>query len=492
MKILFSFLLLWVACVSCPGGELVRGVTLTDGQTLTAADLHNLIDTAAVGADFYTSKTRIGSLPGGYDFLVYDAGSGFYRRVSATSALYANTNLYLSPALISAAPAWARLTVYNPTNNAINVITLSNVLYFGSTNISAAALVLATTNGPTLPAWSGAFSGLQTTNRPHVLAFGTNGGGPQYITLSNFESAVAADLGTNFSLPYTYDQVFRPWRSYGVNIYGTNTAGPGLYQTNDWGVSTNFPITDLWMSPQTNTATLLDTDTLPIHAGGQGTNTSVTLGGLYQYLTNKNTLPPYTQARVQFSGYAANLPVFNDADSTGELIHAPTNVFTAGIPYAVSVITNASQIQVAEFQTNSLFYVVAQATNNSWLRVFTNRNDALGGTNYLNVTGAGSGTANRLLYLTNFTSFNADVTQYVQGPNTVLDGVYEVWFRTNAANNLYYVTGTTQRRSDGAFGWVALGTSAPQVDKVRVITTPSYNAGLTLNYPLVQVLINPE
>jgi hypothetical protein len=101
----FAIILLALTLAQAPASEIVRGVTLEDGQTLYASDLHNLIDSATVGAEFYSGKTAIGSLPTGYEFLVYDSGSGLYRRISANAAIYANTNSFLNPSLIAAAPA---------------------------------------------------------------------------------------------------------------------------------------------------------------------------------------------------------------------------------------------------------------------------------------------------------------------------------------------------------------------------------------------------
>ena len=479
MKNIFSILIL-LSLVTTHASEVVRGVTLTDGQTLSAADLHSLVDTATIGSDFYSGKTAIGNLSSAYDFLVYDSGSGLFRRISANNAIYANTNLHLAPSVISSVPAYDRILVYNPTNNSISSVTLSNVLYWGSTNTSVSNLVFSTTNGFVLPAWNGAVTGFQPTNGMSLIVQGTNNTGASYITLTNFEKNVAADFGTNLFLPYTWRQLFTPWL-----VYGTNAV------TNLWGVSTNFAITNLYLGANTN-ATLTDNDVLPLSAVNQTSNTTVTLQGVYQYLTNKNTLPNYTSARIQFSGYPLSLTITNDASAVNHLVHVATNVFTPGIPYAVSVITNASQIQIAEFQTNTLFYVVSQATNNTWCRVYSNYVHALSGANYLSVVNAGSGTANTLLYLTNYTSFNADVTQAVAGPTTIRDGVYDIWFRTNSADSLYYINGIVRRRSDTTSGWVSLDYDTTQsTNRFRVNTIYAYNV-TGHNYPLVQLSVNPQ
>ena len=476
----FLILLIALAAVTTHATEIVRGVTFTDGQTLSASDLHTLVDTATIGADFYSGKTSVGALPSGYDFLVYDSGSGVFRRINANNAIYANTNLHLAPSVISAVPAYDRVLVYNPTNNSISSVTLSNVMYWGSTNTSVASLVFSTSNGFVLPAWNGATTGFQPTNGMSFVVQGTNNTGASYVALTNLERYLAADMGTNLALPYNWRQMFTPWL-----VYGTNAV------TNLWGAYTNFAITNLYLGANTN-ATLTDNDVLPISAVNQTSNTTVTLQGVYQYLTNKNTLPNYTSARIQFSGVPLSLTITNDASAANSLIHVATNIFTPGIPYAVSVITNASQIQIAEFQTNKVFYVVSQATNNTWCRVYSNYVHALSGANWLTVLNAGSGTANTLLYLTNYTSFNADVTQAVAGPTTIRDGVYDVWFRTNSADSLYYVTGLVKRRADTAGGFLLLDdVVGAATNRFRINTTYSYNIS-GHNYPLVHVSVNPQ
>jgi hypothetical protein len=117
--------------------------------------------------------------------------------------------------------------------------------------------------------------------------------------------------------------------------------------------------------------------------------------------------------------------VSNSADTANSLIYVPTNYFFSPNIYAVSVTTNASAVQVTGWQTNTIFYVVPQATNNTCLRVYTNYTTAAAGTGFAAVPNASVTGQNTLLYLTNLTSFNADVIQTATGTST-RTGVYDV------------------------------------------------------------------
>jgi hypothetical protein len=311
------------------------------------------------------------------------------------------------------------------------------------------------------------------------------------------EQAVAGDNGTNWSVPYFNQWLFNPWLFYGnqTNIYGTNAGGFPLL-TNNWGATTNFPITGLFMG-STNTQTLTNSDTLPVFASAQKTNTTMTLDALYQYLTNRNALPPYTVARIQFSGYPLTLTLSNNANTSQNLVNVTTNgTFVTNQIYAFSLITNGQSAPVwANWANNQLYYGVPTPTNAMWWKVFTNYANALAGTPAIPITAAGSGTAAKFLYLTNYTSFNADVIQ-TQASGSVQPGVYLVWFRNGpAANALYYINGIVQEFDvNQAPGLLSLFFGyPPNTNNFEIMT--SYGVGSTLiiaNFPLVHVQVSPQ
>ena len=486
--------LAWLACGAALGSELVRNTTLSDGQQVYASDLHALVDTATVGPAFFNDQQIVTGLASGYDFLVLDPATQLFRRIAAQNVLYGNTNLWLNQLTSITMQSNAIVLFFDPTNGTIRSITLSNLFQTGASYLGVGNLRYADTNGYFLPSWSGAFSGLNT-NQPAATVFWDTNGVPYQLSLSNMEAGIAADLGTNFGLPYVYNQLFAPW--------GWNTNWTG--GTNAWGGTNTFPITSLFIG--TNTApTLVDGDTVPVAAAAQGTNTTATLESIYSYLTNKNALPAYTMARIQFCGYpalasAGYITITNDAVAATGLLHVNADVFTLQKPYAVAVITNGSQVQVNEFQTNVLFYAVPTVTNNTWVHVYTNYAAAVTGTNWLAVVSAGTGTANQMLYLTNYTSFNADVIPVVAGPTTVRPGVYEVNFRTPAATKWYYVTGNVMWPDSQANGYPP-GTydysGMLNLSHDNVVTTNKFRVSVSLTYldhynaDLVQVLVQPE
>ena len=278
MKKLLTLILAFAITISTYSAEVIRGTTLTDGQQLFASDLHNLVDTATIGAGFYNDQQTSATLGTGYYFLILDPATQLYRRVTAATALYGNTNIYLN---VSSAtiPSYAQIVFFNPTNGTMSKTTISNALASLSPNIAVSQLSFGSTNGYALASWPGSFSGFQTNNHPMTVFWGTNGV-PYQQSLSNLETLFAGDLGTNRSLSYIYNQTFFPW-----TVYQTNSV------TNIYSLFTNFPITTYWKTnlvSLTNLPTITDNDTIPILSLNQGTNTTVSVGALGNYfLTNK-------------------------------------------------------------------------------------------------------------------------------------------------------------------------------------------------------------
>lgn len=510
MKTFYSILLTLALLVTAHASEVVRNTTFADGQQLHASDLHNLIDTATIGQAFYNDQLTIPNLGSGMYFLVLDPATQLYRRLAAANVLYGNTNIFLYAVKSPTIPSWATLDFFDPTNVSAGVqgITVSNLFGIGSSNINFAFIPFATTNSAgatvyTLPNWAQPIGGFQTNNQQELLIWGTNGV-PYQMTFTNFEQNLAGDFGTNLGLTYTYRQLFAPW-----TVYGTNVA-----YTNIWGVQTNFAITNLLLANPggTNWPTLVDTDSVPVFATQQGTNTTATLLAIYQYMTNKNALPAYTTARVQFSGLPASMIISNNTSvANGSILMMTnanwgTNFFATNVIYAVSFITNAAPI-FGGMQTNTAYYIVPPATNSvagEWVHVFSNYTSAAvylqngSPTNYIAITGSGfAGTANTMLYLTNFTGFNADAVQVVTpgAPAAIRSGVFDIWFRSPAANALYYVTGTTP--PDTSAGYSSYFNLASDrlvtTNRVRVYTAVMLNTsifpeGLTPTY----VLISPQ
>ena len=303
--------------------EVTPGFSFQDGQQLYAAQLEQLVQDAMITPQFYNDQQTIPVLGSGYYFLILNPANQTFYRINAQQALYGNTNLFLN-APPEAVPAYGLLLFCDPTNGWVASTTVSNFLWNSASNINVAGLSFANTNngGATnayvLPRWPyPVFSGLNTNYPAHFIVFDTNGV-PYRMSLTNAEVAFAFDSGTVMSLPYQW-QEFGPWR-----LYGTNTVSP---YTNAFGWMTNFPITAYFQPNNGNTltnATLTDTDTVPVNSFQQGvpgsvaaTNTTMTLLSLFEYMTNKNALPPYTIGRIQFAGVPVSLLITNMDPVTG-------------------------------------------------------------------------------------------------------------------------------------------------------------------------------
>lgn len=431
--------LLTSAATQIWASEIIRGYSPADGQLLYAADLDNLVDESTIGVQFYNDQQTTPVLGSGYYFLVLNPATQTYYRINAQQVLYGNTNIFLNVPP-QGVPSYGTILFYDPTNNWIGSTTVSNLLWNSASNIDVAGLAFANTNNANaayayvLPDWSGSWSGSQTNNQPALLTWGTNGV-PYQMPLSNAEASMAADLGTNVSLPYEYAQEFYPWR-----VYGTNTASP---YTNAFGWPTNFPITAFYQTnvSGTNLPALTDGDTIPVNSAQQGTNTSATLLSIYEYMTNKNALPPYTIARAQFSGIYSEWPVTN-MNASGVITNCPLAVnWTNPAPVSFDWIQNTPYTPTVA--SNTLYW--AQSTN--WpvpaFQIFTNLACALARTNpIVGTSGYISGYAN-LLWLTNYTAVNCAVIQACD-TTTIEPSVYDCFFSTPSQTAYYYLTGSGQ------------------------------------------------
>ena len=344
-KLLSLALLLLALALPLAAVQITRNTTLNDGQQLFASDLHKLIDTATVGPGFYSDQTAATILPIGYSFLMLDPGSGLYRSMTAQDVIYGNTNKWLNVAAGTSIPNYGQFLFYNPTNNTISKLSATNLAASVSANITVSVLSYANTNGTYyLSNWPGQFSGFQTNNHPEFLVWGTNGV-PYQQSLSNLETTIATDLGTNRIWPFTFRQVFQPWTLYGTNGYGF---------TNVWGSQTNFAITNIYQFANTSNSTLTATDTIPVFANMQQTNTSVTLAALAFYVTNNNN-PTFVSTNINIFGLSTNWSYPHGLSNTPALLRvvlvcvAPDAGSLYGIGDEVDALTASTSIYASSF-----------------------------------------------------------------------------------------------------------------------------------------------
>lgn len=493
-----------LSCLTANAGEIIGGTTFVDGQTVHASDLNAMVNNAVINPTFISGKP-IQTVPTASDyFLFYSPAAGILERETLQ-------NIFASPLLFTLNATYTNVPsntsnhvfflVYDPTNAVTARIELSDLSLALTPFVDVSTLEFANySNGVPTGAVLTAYSPLpdpqNTNNQAQFMIWDTNGV-PYSLSLSNLVQSVLPYMGTNGLVKYTYNDSFAPWNNYGY-IYPTNS---GL--TNVWGTYTNiFPITNLFFTNNIYTATnptpiptILATDTIPINSGAQSTNTTATMTAIGQWITNQypSVLPAYTQARVQFSGFPLSLNISNTANVAQGLIQVTTNAtLLSSQIYCVSLITNGTQQLWTGYAPNTPYYFIPTATNTMWGHVYTNYLDATYLTNYIPLANAGSG-MNQMLYLTNHTSFNADAIQTVSS-GSIRTAVYDVCFRTNAVNALYYVTGNGMWGSGGADGYGAIVNICQDniitTNKVRIKT--STDGGQAQNLGLVQILVNPQ
>src|SRR5689334_9244197 len=86
------FALLWLfLSVSAFASDLNKGITFSDGQRITAAQLHQLVDNATIVPGFYIGKDAESAVAGSDLFLVCITGTTpVLKKATANSVLYQN------------------------------------------------------------------------------------------------------------------------------------------------------------------------------------------------------------------------------------------------------------------------------------------------------------------------------------------------------------------------------------------------------------------
>lgn len=497
---LFSLVLGWIlGGFIARAGDITPGASFVDGQRLTAAQLAQLVNQAVINPSFYTTKVSQTNLTPTDILLVYSAASGTFHQLSGNAAVFQNNALVANQVPYNASQITTNVFFlgYDSTNFVLFKASLTNMATAFSPFIVPGLLNFSNTLSAYVPAQPAPY---YLTNNFQLVGFDTNGILHSF-SFSNLVCAANSQIFTN-QLPFNFAQIFQPWTVYGTNTFGF---------TNAWGSQTNFPITNLFMTG-TNLPTLLGSDQIPINSGPQRTNTAASVDSLFQYMTNKNAFPPYTFARCQFSGWPAQLVISNTASILNASILMmtnlttgwKTNLFATNQIYAVTFITNATPLIVG-MTTNQVFYVVPPATNSvngEWLMTFSNYSSAAlylqngSITNAIAIANSGiSGTANTMLYLTNFTGFNADATAVTipGAPNSTRQGVYDIWFRTPAANAFYYASGNAIADINNSQDTTILNIGFDNVittNRIRMETRFTDNN--LYNDGLIHVLISPQ
>ena len=252
---------------------------IQDGQRLTSAKLLQLVSDATIQPIFYTGKVGQSNLVAGDTLLVVSGASGTFHKLTGNQALLQNYHLITDQSVYTTLAGYNKFLIYDPTNNVFGQISFSNLMASGSSSINVSNILWAYMGTNYLSEFVGLPDPQSTNAQPYSLVWQSNGV-PQYLTFSNMLKGASFYLGTVLQVPYVYQDVFRPY-----SLYTTNNA------TNIWGFTNIVAITNLYEGTNTllftnnvNYPMLTNVDTIPIHSTKQGSNTTVTLGALAQYI----------------------------------------------------------------------------------------------------------------------------------------------------------------------------------------------------------------
>lgn len=277
------------------GADIQRGITFTDGQRITASQLHQLIDNATIQNGFIVNKPGATSLESGAVFLIYSPASQELEKITAAAALYNNTDLITSQGEKGAPAANDFLLLYDATGTVLAKTRVGNLW---SNNIASLPVVVATNTD------------LQASIP--VLASGTNAA----MTLSNLfllfpYSAIFTNLPVRTS-PTNFDNLLFAASDDGTNYFMRRISLAGFF-------TNQVPTTALTSNDLVvvyNTSTNGPGGTNPIVA-------STTLGTLAKFFNTSSTI------------VISNLPCTNN-------VIIQTNLVNARPPFvrAVLVVTN--------------------------------------------------------------------------------------------------------------------------------------------------------
>ena len=131
MLAMLTALLAWPALA----GDLTRSITFSDGQRITAAQLHSLIDGASIGATFLTGKNLNSTVETADYVMVYDTSAGVFTKMTLSTLLMANTGLITTQA-DDPNPAYNDYVLtYDASASSFAKVSITNLLY--NTNLIA-------------------------------------------------------------------------------------------------------------------------------------------------------------------------------------------------------------------------------------------------------------------------------------------------------------------------------------------------------------------
>lgn len=125
--------------------DIQRGMTFVDGQRITAAQLHSLVDNATIVPGFLLNKSSATSLGTGDSILLYSASAGAFYKITAQTFLYGNTALITGEPEKIIPSTNDYLLIYDSTGAVLSKVSAGN-LALNNTNLIAGQPLLAITN----------------------------------------------------------------------------------------------------------------------------------------------------------------------------------------------------------------------------------------------------------------------------------------------------------------------------------------------------------
>lgn len=304
MKKLFVAVLgLWVVLLACIGVRAsdisAGGSSFVDGQKLTAAQLNALVGQATILPSFFTGQVAAPSNLQSSDLILTVNNSGQFRKMAGSQVISAPA-FFTNSAISTNFQPYSFVIYWNPSNSTVFQIAGSNLGFAISSNIVPTNIPFSTAGVNQLLPYTNIPAASNTTFQMLLPVYDTNNGVLFSLSFTNFVAAEASQLGSNNLIPWIYSNVFVP-----QIVVKSNAT------TNFWQFFQNFPVTNLTMTNTNGVVitnrTLVGTDAFPVNSGPQGTNTTVTLDTIQQYIQTNN---PAIQGRFTSALFA--LPAVNN------------------------------------------------------------------------------------------------------------------------------------------------------------------------------------
>lgn len=289
-------LLLWLAGFSAKANDVQAGLSFTDGQTVNAAQLMNLVNLATINSQFISSKPIDPAALGSDNFVIYSPTLGGLYRIPLSTAFISNTNLIATQTEKTAPVAADLLLLLDSATGMYAKVSAGN-LVLNNTNVSFSTLPIATTN-------------LDPQVKIPILNFGTNGN----TTASNlFSSQLALDF-TN--LP----SITAPTNTDALLIWSTRTNATNPGGTNPF-LATIAPQN---VGPYTIVTSNISSLNAVSGGGGSAPMYNTTLSGV--------TFPPLVKLVLVFTNFGETTLNANGYQANGIEIDSSRVLNTNGLP----------------------------------------------------------------------------------------------------------------------------------------------------------------